>query len=89
MADTTPKPLSLEEFRRQRKPLRNVNKQFNEDISRLNHFAMWITDHIGTMGFFLLIFTWTVLWLGGNTLGPLDCASIPRPLSSSGCSFRT
>jgi len=32
--------------------------------------AVWITDRVGTMGFFLIIFTWTVLWLGWNLLAP-------------------
>ena len=64
------KPLTLNEFREKRKPLRNVNVQFNENISRLDKFAMWITSHIGTMGFFLIILAWTILWLGWNLLAP-------------------
>ena len=32
--------------------------------------AVWITERVGTMGFFLTIFTWTVLWLGWNILAP-------------------
>jgi uncharacterized membrane protein len=64
------KPLTLEEFRKQRAPLRNVNVQFCEQVSRLDKFATWITEHIGTMGFFLCILTWTVLWLGWNILAP-------------------
>ena len=31
---------------------------------------MWITDRVGTIGFFLIIFFWTVLWLGWNLLAP-------------------
>lgn len=64
------KPLTLAEFRQKRAPLRNVNVHFNEEISRLDKFAMWITSHIGTMGFFLIILTWTILWLGWNLLAP-------------------
>src|SRR5262249_50288985 len=29
-----------------------------------------ITDHVGTMGFFLAILVWTVMWLGWNFLAP-------------------
>jgi uncharacterized membrane protein len=66
------KPLSLEEFRKHRKPLRNINKEAVEHLSRLDRFAMWITDRVGTMGFFLIIFVWTVLWLGWNLLAPAN-----------------
>ena len=28
----------------------------------MERFAVWITEHIGTMGFFLIILVWTILW---------------------------
>ena len=34
--------------------------------------ALWITRHVGTMGFFIVIFVWTVLWLGWNLLAPKE-----------------
>jgi len=64
------KPLSLAEFKKRRKPPRNVNKEFSEKLSRIDRFAVWITNRVGTMGFFLVIFAWTVLWLGWNLLAP-------------------
>lgn len=64
------KPLSLAEFKKHRKPPRNVNKVFEESLSRTDRFAVFITDHIGTFGFFSMIFTWTVLWLSWNLLAP-------------------
>src|SRR5271156_2947971 len=66
------KPLSLEEFKKQRPPLRNVNKEITEKMSRVDRFAVWITDRVGTIGFFLIIFIWTALWLGGNLLAPKE-----------------
>jgi len=36
----------------------------------MDRLAVWITQHVGTMGFFLIIFTWTALWLGWNFLVP-------------------
>ena len=66
------KPLTLEEFRKSRPTLPDVNTRFKEEVSRLDKFAMWITDHIGTMGFFLVILTWTLLWLGWNLLAPKE-----------------
>jgi uncharacterized membrane protein len=39
-------------------------------LSTLDKVACFITDHVGTMGFFLIIFCWTVFWLGWNLLMP-------------------
>jgi len=66
------KPLSLEEFKKQRKKPRDVNKEFAEKMSRIDRFAVWITERVGTIGFFLIIFVWTVLWLAWNFLAPKD-----------------
>jgi uncharacterized membrane protein len=66
-----PKPMSLQEFRkRHRRPLRNINVEMKEKLSRLDQLAVWITTHVGTMGFFLIVLGWTVAWLGWNWLAP-------------------
>ncbi len=36
----------------------------------LEKLASWITDHVGTMGFFVVILVWTAIWLGWNLLAP-------------------
>jgi uncharacterized membrane protein len=76
MSDTSAvkyrKPLSLDEFRKQRKPLRNVNREAAEKLSALDRLACWITNRVGTMSFFLIVLIWTVLWLGWNLLAPRD-----------------
>ena len=66
------KPLTLAEIRKTKKPPRNVIKERLAKAGALEKCAIWITEHVGTMGFFLLIFTWTVVWLGWNTLAPKD-----------------
>ncbi len=66
------KPPSVEEVRKRRRPLRNVNKEVAEKIGRLDKLAVWITARVGTMGFFLAIFVWTVFWLGWNLLAPQE-----------------
>jgi uncharacterized membrane protein len=68
----TKRPLSLEEFRKIREAPTDVNKEFNESLNKLDRLALFITDHVGTIGFFLLIFVWTVIWLGWNLLAPKD-----------------
>ena len=53
-----------------RRPVRNVNEEHEESLGRLERLAMFITDHVGTMGFFLLIAAWTAFWLSWNSLAP-------------------
>ena len=65
-----PEPMSLAEWKRRRRPLTNVNKEVKEKLKPLEKLALWITQHVGTMGFFLVILGWTVLWLGWNLLAP-------------------
>lgn len=64
------KPPSLEEIIRQRKPVRNINIEHGERLSRLERIGLFITERVGTMGFFLLIFIWTAVWLGWNLFAP-------------------
>jgi len=73
------KPKSSEELKKLRKPVRNINIEHRQHLNRLEKLAMWITDHVGTMGFFLIIFTWTVLWLSWNMLAPKSLLFDPFP----------
>jgi uncharacterized membrane protein len=73
------KPLTLDAIRKLRKPLRNANEAHLEKLTRLERFALWITKRIGSMGFFLIILIWTVLWLTWNTLGPRSLRFDPHP----------
>ena len=51
-------------------PLRNTYAELKASFSQLEKIAVWITDHVGTMAFFLAILFWTVFWLGWNFLAP-------------------
>lgn len=70
---------TVEEMKKNRKPVRNVNIEHKENLSGLEKVAIWITDHVGSMGFFLIIFAWTAIWLGWNTLGPEKSQFDPYP----------
>ncbi len=63
-------PPSLAELRRVRRPARNINLEARQTLSPLDTAAVWITERVGTMGFFLVIFTWTALWLSWNLIAP-------------------
>ena len=72
-------PKSYSDLIKLSKPIRNVNIEHRQKLSRLDKAALWITEHVGTMGFFILIFVWTIVWLGWNTLAPKDARFDPYP----------
>jgi uncharacterized membrane protein len=51
-----------------RSAIRSANELHSEGLSPLDRFAIAITDKVGSMGFFLIILAWTVLWTGYNIL---------------------
>ena len=62
-AESTPAPVFT---RRERTPL-------------LDRFALFITNAVGTIWFFLIVFTWTATWLAWNSLGPHRLRFDPFP----------
>ena len=47
--------------------------------SPLDRLALWITLRVGSMGFFVIIFIWTVSWLSWNILAPRPVRFDPYP----------
>jgi uncharacterized membrane protein len=68
-----------EELKKLRKPISNVNVKHRESLSKLEKIAVKVTDAVGSMGFFFIILTWTLLWLGWNTLAPRGVRFDPFP----------
>ncbi len=73
------KLLSIEEIKKSYKAARNVNIQHREKLTTINKAAIWITDRVGSMGFFMIIFGWTFIWLTWNTLAPTQLRFDPFP----------
>ncbi len=48
--------------------IQNAQEEYEKTLSPLDRFAVRITEKVGSFGFFLLIFGWTVLWTGYNIL---------------------
>ncbi|MEW6408366.1 MAG: DUF1003 domain-containing protein [Patescibacteria group bacterium] len=69
----------LEELKKLRKPIRNINVNHKQSLTRLEKFAVLIADRIGTMGFFFIILAWTFLWLLWNTFAPQELRFDPFP----------
>ncbi len=69
----------IAKVRKMRRPARNVNAEFQGAFSPLEKIAIFVTEHVGSFQFFLIIATWTLLWLTWNTLGPKDLRFDPAP----------
>lgn len=57
----------------------NVNVAHRKQLSLMDKVALVITQRVGTMGFFLIIFFWTILWLGWNVIAPSSLRFDPYP----------
>lgn len=60
--------LKLPTYKREAKPIQNANDIQEASYSPLEKLAIKITDKVGSMGFFLIIFIWTLTWTGYNIL---------------------
>jgi len=72
-------PLSLDELKKLRKQIRNINIEHRKSLTYLDRIALWITERIGTMGFFFIIFVWTIFWLSWNAFAPVELRFDPLP----------
>jgi len=62
------KRLKLPHFEHDHPPVANANDVYEKGLSPLDKLAAVITEKVGSMGFFLAILAWTVLWTGYNIL---------------------
>jgi len=72
-------PPCFQEIKNRCKPVRSVNIEHKKSLSRLDRLALFITEKVGTMGFFIIVFAWTTLWLGWNTIVPTSLRFDPFP----------
>jgi uncharacterized membrane protein len=59
--------------------IKNSNHLYQSVLKQSERFAIWITDRVGTMGFFFLIFLWTISWLTWNMFAPHELRYDPYP----------
>lgn len=59
--------------------IRNANHIYKELLKDSEKFAVWITNRVGTIGFFAIIFFWTISWLSWNMFAPNDLRFDPYP----------
>lgn len=58
---------------------KNINHLHKQSLSGMERTAVFVTEKIGTMGFFFIIFGWTVVWLGWNIFAPQKFRFDPFP----------
>lgn len=58
---------------------KNTNTIHKQKLNSLDRLAIFITQRVGTMGFFFIIFTWTFLWLSWNIFAPSQVRFDPYP----------
>ena len=72
-------PISVEELKKNRQKILKKANSAKKNASILARVAVWITEHVGSMGFFLIIFIWTVGWLNWNIFAPKQIRFDPFP----------
>ncbi len=70
---------SIEELKKQRKSKLKELIDAKNNVSGLNKLALWITVHVGSMGFFIVIFIWTATSLSWNIMAPVKLRFDPFP----------
>jgi uncharacterized membrane protein len=65
-------PPPIGDVLKRRRPLLNVNQELASRLTGLDRVALGVTIRVGSMGFFLIILAWTILWLGWNLLVPAN-----------------
>lgn len=72
-------PISHEQLKANLKPIKNSKVVADEQMSSLDILALKVTEKVGSVGFFLIIFVWTISWLLWNTLAPTNLRFDPFP----------
>lgn len=72
-------PPSLAELRQSRRPVKNDRREHHLSLSASERFAVLIHRGVGSVGFFLIIFFWTVIWLAWNIYAPATYRFDPAP----------
>jgi uncharacterized membrane protein len=72
-------PIKLEELKHRREAFMKTLKGDTSNVPKLDKLALWITNKVGSMGFFVIIFIWTTCWLSWNIFAPQAARFDPYP----------
>jgi uncharacterized membrane protein len=77
--DIQPFTHSVEDIRLKFGSIKNVNDIHISKLSPIDKLALTITERVGTLRFFSIIFAWTTVWFLWNTLAPVALRFDPFP----------
>lgn len=60
-------------------PVKDTYQIHKGKFSKLDKLALFVTERVGTMGFFFIIFAWTIFWLSWNIFAPVNLKFDPFP----------
>lgn len=72
-------PPKIAELKQLRVKIRNVNLEHKGGMTILERLALAIGDRVGSAEFFIIVFIWTIGWLGWNMLAPDALRFDPYP----------
>lgn len=72
-------PLKLEELKKRREKYIHTLNADKKEVTTIDKLGLWITNHVGSMGFFVIIFSWTLIWLSWNVFAPKNIRFDPYP----------
>lgn len=72
-------PRSLTQLQQQQLQIKNVHQEFKKRTNWGERLALFITERVGSIQFFLLIVTWTVIWISWNSFSPKALRFDPSP----------
>jgi len=59
--------------------VRNANVLHRANLTPLDRFAIAVANKVGSIGFFIIVFIWTIGWLGWNVFAPDTLKFDPYP----------
>ena len=59
--------------------IQSSNKLYKDILKKSEKIAEYLTQKVGTIGFFFAIFTWTTFWLSWNIFAPKNLCFDPFP----------
>ena len=70
---------SVQDLQKHLSKVKNPNDTFQDQLKPSQKLALFVTEHVGTMGFFFIILAWTLIWLAWNILMPKSLKWDPYP----------
>ncbi len=77
--ETPEKIQTVKELKEILVPVKNTNMIHRKRLPPLDKLALFVTNKIGTMGFFFILFIWTFIWLLWNMFAPANLRFDPFP----------